>query len=185
MAIRFQCVSCSQPIEIDDEWASKPVACPYCKNTITAPPESTLAASDEVPVASPLAAPETRPPPPTSNRIALVALVLASCAVFGLYLSGSIASAHSAELRDFEESMQGITSFSAAMEAQQDFYKRYPGSMQWMVLRMLIVVGALLLSLAAVICGSIGVRRPVRRRMAVVSIMMGAVVPLVVCAGMV
>lgn len=42
MAIRFQCPSCQQPIETDDEWGGKLVNCPYCRNTVTAPLQSTL-----------------------------------------------------------------------------------------------------------------------------------------------
>ena len=42
MVIRFQCSACSRPIEVDDEWGGKPVACPYCAETVTAPRESTL-----------------------------------------------------------------------------------------------------------------------------------------------
>ena len=41
MSIQFLCPACSQPIEIDDEWSARPVACPYCRKTITAPESST------------------------------------------------------------------------------------------------------------------------------------------------
>ena len=54
MAIRFQCGACSQPIEVDDEWALRAVACPYCRKTITAPSESTLGDLSRIPMASPL-----------------------------------------------------------------------------------------------------------------------------------
>jgi hypothetical protein len=56
MAIRFQCPSCRQPIEIDDPWAEKPVACPFCRKTVLAPAESSLN-FDHVPVATPLTSP--------------------------------------------------------------------------------------------------------------------------------
>lgn len=52
MAIQFQCPSCRQPIEIDEQWAAQPVACPYCKRVVTAPAQSTWPA-EQVPTASP------------------------------------------------------------------------------------------------------------------------------------
>ncbi len=42
MAIQFACPGCQQPIEVDDEWAQRQVACPYCRRTITAPAASTI-----------------------------------------------------------------------------------------------------------------------------------------------
>ncbi len=54
MAIQFQCPSCRQPIEIDEQWAAQPVACPYCKRVVTAPAQSTWPA-EPVPTASPTA----------------------------------------------------------------------------------------------------------------------------------
>ncbi len=113
----------------------------------------------------------------------MVALVLAGCAVFGLFISGSIASAHRLELQDLETAVRG-KGFSESMAVQQEFYKKYPDAIVWMGQFALTALGTLLLSLAAVICGVIGVRRPVRRGMAVTSIIMGAVVPIMICAGM-
>ena len=52
MAIRFECPSCHQPIEIEDDWAGRSVACCYCHQVVTAPRESTWS-STEVPIASP------------------------------------------------------------------------------------------------------------------------------------
>lgn len=60
MAIQFQCPSCRQPIEIDDQWAAHPVACPYCQRVVTAPPQSTWPA-DEVPTAREAGSDDTRP----------------------------------------------------------------------------------------------------------------------------
>lgn len=40
MAIQFQCVSCRQPIEVDDEMADQAVTCPYCRKVVTAPSQS-------------------------------------------------------------------------------------------------------------------------------------------------
>ena len=88
-------MACSQPIEVDEEWASRTVACPYCRKTVTAPAESTLTDLDQAPMASPVdtaVAGTAQPPveplqiagaglePRTSvqtNRLAVEALLLA------------------------------------------------------------------------------------------------------------
>ena len=53
MAIRFQCPSCHKPIEIEDAWAGRSVACCYCEQVLEAPHESTWA-PDETSHASPV-----------------------------------------------------------------------------------------------------------------------------------
>ncbi len=63
MAIRFQCPSCRQPIEVDDAWREQSVACPYCRNVVTAPASSTWPPG-QVPVASPSRSAFAPPPPP-------------------------------------------------------------------------------------------------------------------------
>jgi DNA-directed RNA polymerase subunit RPC12/RpoP len=42
MAIQFRCPGCSQPIEVDDDYAGQTAACPYCRRVINVPMESTL-----------------------------------------------------------------------------------------------------------------------------------------------
>jgi hypothetical protein len=42
MAIRFYCPACTRPIEVDDEWVSRRVTCPYCRRVISAPSESLI-----------------------------------------------------------------------------------------------------------------------------------------------
>jgi len=44
MAIQFRCPGCSQPIEVDDDYAGQTAACPYCRRVINVPTESTLGA---------------------------------------------------------------------------------------------------------------------------------------------
>ncbi len=41
MSIQFQCSQCQQPIEVDDEYAGRSAACPYCRSVNTVPQEST------------------------------------------------------------------------------------------------------------------------------------------------
>ncbi len=53
MAIQFRCAQCSQPIEVDEQYANQTAACPYCHHTITVPPESSYAPKTSV-VARPM-----------------------------------------------------------------------------------------------------------------------------------
>ncbi|MCH8806353.1 MAG: hypothetical protein IH986_09730 [Planctomycetes bacterium] len=43
MSIQFECPSCSQPIEVDDEYAGQTAACPYCRKVVSIPSVTTLA----------------------------------------------------------------------------------------------------------------------------------------------
>lgn len=42
MAIQFRCPSCSQPIEVDDEFALRSAQCPYCRSVVAVPAVSSL-----------------------------------------------------------------------------------------------------------------------------------------------
>ncbi len=61
MTIQFACPSCGQPIEIDEEHGGNQVSCPYCRNVVTAPSESTLHLGAEAETGAPV---EARPLPP-------------------------------------------------------------------------------------------------------------------------
>ncbi len=63
MPIRFACPSCRQPIEIDDQWAGQSVACPYCRNVVSAPTTSTWQ-TPEIPMARGAGGAFAPPPPP-------------------------------------------------------------------------------------------------------------------------
>ena len=65
MAIQFRCAGCSQPIEVDDEFAGKDATCPYCRRVITVPLESALH-TEATPAARPAAGESTPPPLPTA-----------------------------------------------------------------------------------------------------------------------
>lgn len=54
MAIQFHCPACSQPIEVDDEFAQRAAQCPYCSAVVTVPLSSTIE-----PVGPPRARPVT------------------------------------------------------------------------------------------------------------------------------
>src|SRR5262245_2960093 len=96
MAIQFHCPGCGQPIEVDDEWASKLVACPYCRRTVSAPVQSTLDVREVVPSAKPVATSESAAPTTPSgwpgqaaaggNIVALVAFALSMSAILAMLI---------------------------------------------------------------------------------------------------
>lgn len=80
MAIQFNCPSCRQPIEVDDEHAGQVASCPYCRGVVTVPPTSTYQ-TEPVPPARPAtqdredadnvtpAPPAMAPPPPPGSLL--------------------------------------------------------------------------------------------------------------------
>ena len=202
MSIRFQCGNCSQPIEIDDQWASKAVACPYCRKTVTAPAESTLKDLADIPLADPLtAAPSIGPPPAiphphamvaetSPNRIAVVAMALSSAMVLFIVLTGIVASSHQLEMEAMQkriielEKSEGTTSFSAAQQASAELLDEYGGMPpQWMMGLFVLYMCAGLTWIAALVCALVGMRRVRRRRLAIAALAMTAVFPLLFCCG--
>jgi hypothetical protein len=192
MAIRFQCSGCSQPIEVDDEWAQKFVACPYCRRTITAPAESTLPDPSQIPTATRLEQPQvpadllppfgpTRPAVPTSNVIAKVAFGLACTVVVTLGLYCLIGSLHQAEL---EPLIQPERTFSEQMQAFQE-YTASRGGMPpgWMMAMSLLSLTGVVMWVAALVCGIVGVCRPSNRSWAIAALVITAFTPLLFCCG--
>lgn len=197
MTIRFQCGFCTQPIEVDDEWASKTVACPYCRKTITAPHESTLTDLNQVPTATPLAgasepsacslpAPgdavaEPAPSAPPPNVVALVAFALA-CVM--LLLAGCwliLLGSHGAEFAELGEPGR---SFSEQTEALTKFADAHGGTFpSWFLAFYLLIPGIGACWVAALVCGIFGVRFPRRRSFAIAALMMVGSVPILACCG--
>ncbi len=196
MAIRFQCGSCSQPIEVDDEWAVKAVACPYCRKTITAPAESTLDEVQQVPVATGLQ--PAQPDPPTSapavsqadlallnhpNTIAKVALILACVQVMLLVSFQVICASHRLELEEFVNAMVEAGTMAGMMKAQSEFYEARGGIPQWMITITLLQVMTGLAWIAGLVCSLIGVRRIQRRGLAVAALAITGLIPILFCCG--
>ncbi len=195
MAIRFRCSACAQPIEIDDEWASKTVACPYCRKTITAPFESTLTDLDRVPTATPMVretsadSPEVASAPAVSaavgpNRLAVVALILALLSVALLLTAQMVLAAHPAELKELEEAMNAVATFTEKMDAQQNFFDTHPEAISWMVVSFMGIFGSGTAGLAAIVCGVIGVRRIRRRGLAIAALVLSGLVLFLFCGGL-
>lgn len=200
MSIRFQCGNCSQPIEIDDQWASKAVACPYCRKTVTAPAESTLKNLADVPLADPLTAPIGPPPAvlhphatvaeTSPNRIAVVAIALSSAMVLFIVLAGMVASSHQLEMEAMQkriielEKVEGTTPFSAAQQASAELLDEYGGMPpSWMIGLFMLYCCAGMTCLAALVCALVGMRRVRRRRLAIAALAMTAVFALLFCCG--
>ncbi len=194
MAIRFQCSACAQPIEIDDEWALKAVACPYCRKTITAPAESTLGDISRIPTATALA-PQPNvaapaPPEPWSpqpqvaiemhpNRIAVVAFVLACCMILCL---ASITITTGAHVSEFEKLQKAIES-GGFLKAQQELLETHGGIPAWLIVMSVLEAVAGVAWIAAVVCGIFGVRRFQRRAFAVTTLVICGGVLVLLCAG--
>lgn len=194
MAIRFQCAACSEPIEVDDQWARQVVRCPYCQRTVTAPAESTLPAIDQIPVANavttqkpvgpvgnvgPIGALPPQPPPPTAtNRSAVAALILAFLAVGFLFLAISTLSNHKLEMGELSERItEAGKSGKSPMSAVMDYMESQGGQMPgWLATFVMFEFASLGAWLAAIVFGIIGLFRPVRRGMAALA--------LIICGGL-
>lgn len=193
MTIRFQCGACSQPIEVDDEWASRTVACPYCRKTIIAPGESTLTDLSHVPTASPLRVGEVGPghlapgsgavPVHHPNRLAVVAVALAAALVVIAICFQWIAVTHQRELEVFGMSMMKGDGLSGMLEAQQEFYEAQGGIPRWFVAAGMLEAAGGLTWIATVVCGVIAVRRPRRRSLAVWALVVAGLFPIALCCG--
>jgi len=191
MAIRFQCPACAQPIEVDDPWADKAVACPYCLKTVTAPSTSTLNELAQVPMATPLAGPPALAvaAPPVgawprrtdSNTVALAAFILACGVIACSSLAAVVFASHRIA---FEEMMRTVSQSSSYLEGMRRAMEPYKGvAPAWMMLAGLFEMCALGSWLASLICGIFGVRRPQRRGLAIAALVICGSFILLMCAG--
>jgi hypothetical protein len=198
MAIQFQCPSCTQPIEVDDELAAKPVACPYCGKTVTAPESSTIHVGAPSPMASPAAAArgrteagprgvygsatspsafaQTVQPSRDSNAYAPWGLGL-SCTAAVLYFG----------LNFFVASKIATLAGpgASAEEAQQAMFERLqagdlPG---WLVVAGIGFLLTLLIWVAALVLCILAVRCPARRGLTILGFVVCAIIPVFVCLG--
>ncbi|UCE58207.1 MAG: hypothetical protein JSU63_12280 [Phycisphaerales bacterium] len=196
MTIRFQCPSCSQPIETDDEWASKTVACPYCRKTVTAPAESTIEDVAAIPTASPLEPPPVPPgfmpepgylpvagEPASSNRVAVVALILAFASLAMLVSINLVVGPYEAEMLELGEALSQAQDFAEYSEIQAEFFREHDGLFGPLMASGVILICCGMTWLAAVVCAIIGLRRTVRRQFAIGALVIAGLVPVIVCCG--
>ncbi len=207
--IRFQCASCHQPIEIDAEWALKAVACPYCKKTVTAPAASTIGQDEAIPLAAPLAAGAPLPAsldPSTANQqfdagdpriqpgnhrdsdgnpIAIVALALMLSATACLIVLFVIAAKHPGELTALKEYVEQASTWKQQADATMEFLDEQGGLPTWLIGFSLAQFGCLILTVAALICGLLGLRRRSRRAPAAIAVALSGGLMLLLCSGLV
>ena len=192
MPVRFQCPSCTQPIEVDDPWAGKLVGCPYCRSTVTAPQQSTLSEPDIVPTAAPL-----RPPMPAAadphgavlayapegNRFAFIAALLCGLVLLLILLSLAIQSAHYMELEELQKELSKAGSdFAAQFEAAQRFMRQQQrDGVGWLITLGIVEMMTLAGVLTALIFGLLGLTRPARRGLTVFAITVSSAILLLSC----
>ncbi len=179
MAIRFQCSSCSQPIEIDDVWSSKLVACPYCQNTVTAPATSTLADLTSTPTARQIVGDFAGDAsvPAKRSRLGIVSIVLASLAIVFVISYVSVGAAHIDQLNSFNEKMnelitQDLDFFTASQRASAELFQTSPGGAppMWIFAIGMLMIGAGMCWLSAVTCALIASRNSTSRKQAFIAL---------------
>jgi hypothetical protein len=172
MAVRFLCGSCQQPIEVDDEWASRMVGCPYCRSAVMAPAVTTLTELGSVPMASPVSNREGGAGPTEAigpmrhsrsgrNTIAFVSLFLACAAMVLMIAAVVIASAHAAEFVQYQKDVEeAVRTTGSQLRAIMDVVNARGGVLPgWMMLLGLFEMIALASWLASVVLGLIAIRK--------------------------
>ena len=193
MAIRFQCASCAQPIEIDDEWASKAVACPYCHKTVTAPAKSSLDDPTDVPVAAPVADSPVQPgmspsisqgpgqPDLRPNWMAILAAASAGAMLVLIVIYLSLVQAHGPEMLD---AMNHETDPGKAMEAFRNYVDAQGGFLpSWALSMLAVIAGAGFCWIATGIFGLLGLRGIKHRWLAIAALGLAGLAPPVLCCG--
>jgi len=186
MSIQFLCPSCRHPIEVDDEWSNQPVACPYCRNTVTAPEVSTYATTSPPPTARAIEYPApldpeqlaVAPPPPGRNLVAVWSLALA----VGWFVLWIVAQASLAP--HLEEALGP----DVTQQSFQSFFRERLDSgalPQWLVTGILVMGVSLASWVAGLVCAILGVRSRHRRGLAMAALAILALLPLMTCAGLV
>ena len=182
MSIQFLCPACSQPIEVDDQWSARPVACPFCRKTVTAPAASTFEplaappAASAVPVPQPGAELDARTQARAGlaggNALAVWALGLASAALLLNLISSVLLAGHASEFAD-------------PAGAQEMTKRMLEGEMpSWFAWAVLSSAAVLACWLAGIICGIIALRRPTGRGLAIASLAISGVMLVLFCAGL-
>jgi len=178
MSIQFLCVSCRKPIEVDDQWALQRAECPYCHDVVTVPGMSTYH-EPSVPVATPVESvvfdqPSQdlpQPPPPVrSNRVAIVALVLACISIvllfmINVYMASKLGDVLSPAAEGQDYDVQEFTEkFNNVLKSAIDRGEAWPQVL------MLGVLFWLATWCAGLICAVVALSRPGRRGMSIAAL---------------
>jgi len=192
MSIQFLCVSCRQPIEIDDQWAMKVVECPYCHEQVTAPASSTYQPGEPLvargvaggPPSAVMSAPAAGPMTPertrSGNAVAVASLVLSG---LSLLLFVVFMGLMGAKLSSMKMS-PSATPEQQVQDAQQFVLDAAEKGEPWVFTAIFLMIGALACWPAGVICGLIGVSKPVRRGYAITGLVAAAIPLAIVLAAM-
>lgn len=184
MAVQFLCPSCEHPIEIDDEWASHSVACPFCRNTVTAPAESTYVPPVVTPVARSIEGGYTV----SGGREHLGVAAGNPAAGFALGLSLLHLLAFFGTSMVFSDRVAdalGETPTPAAVQQYMQEQLQQGATPGWMSTIMLLMIVSLGLWLGGLVCAIFAVRRRVRRGLTLAAFGLLGVSPLFVCMGFV
>ena len=171
MSIRFACPSCDQPIEVDDQWASRNVACPYCRTTVLAPESSTYE-TDEIPVASPASFTGAVPAAGFGGTPAWLGTVAAVSSVAALALLFVASLMLSNYLEEHNLTPEDLRELLTPEQAPPE-----------VMTAMSLVFAALGLWAAGVICCLMGRRSPGGRLAAHIALGVSVVIPLVFFSG--
>ncbi len=182
MVLQFLCPSCGHPIEIDDEWASQSVACPYCKNTVTAPGESTYQPPSSIPAARALDqhaadVPEAPPVDRTrGNLVAMLALGLSGLSLVSFLAFRMVAGPDVAEIIGPDGTPQEFQEYLNEQIQQ--------GAMPpWFRRAMLMFFAGTACWVGGLICAIVGVQRRFRRGLAFAAFGLLTLVPFFFCSG--
>ena len=185
MVLQFLCPSCGHPIEIDDEWSSQSVACPYCRNTVTAPAESNFVPPTTVPEARPFdldpGPDRTVFTPPSDdtrgNRAALLGFGLSCLWVVSYLMLGWWFEPQIADLMGPDGDPRELQNYINEQMQQ--------GTLpDWMRNFALVSLLTMVLWLAGLICSIVGMRCAARRRFSIAAFAILALGPLFLCAGL-
>lgn len=181
MAVQFECPSCHNPIEIDDPWAGRTVACPYCRNTVLAPSESTYHPAEALVTARAVdpAAPAGGLSAATgvsANRIAIWGFAISCFSVAVLVVGAMILGG-----RIYEEVGPAATPeqinrylFQMADPRRPD---AWPG---WLTTMMFMICGGVGLWVAGLVCTVLGLRHRRNRRFAIVGLCLSCALPILI-----
>lgn len=191
MVIRFQCPSCTQPIEVDEEWGGKLVACPYCRHSVTSPQLSTLPEIDVVPPAQPIGAPGggwgsapaiMGPPPARSTRgLGIAAVIVALLAVAAGVSMGVVLARHGSE---FQQLSNPTRNFAENQREMMNYFQtKYGGFPGWAIAAALAEIGGAICLITAVVLGALALRGPDGRYLGIAALCLCALCPILCCSG--
>ena len=176
MPIQFLCASCGHPIEVDEEWASKSVACPFCRNTVLAPAASNYQPPPVVPTARGVASGSAdeghfhQPVPSGGNIVGLWAFGCASLSLLAFAIFGAVI---------MSRAMDALGPKFTPEQFQQYLYEAIQSGKppRWLGPALLSVFLAAALWVAGLICAILALRVRHRRGFAYAAIGLLGVLP--------